>query len=209
MMHFRETTSEIEPSAKLAASLGEAVHAAEQLLKRIREEGAEAFRSDSYDKVAGLRELAVSMTSFGAEIEALNARWARELEPMLSRQAGTVTSPDGQDGICLTMDYGDAHARAHFRNGRMNVLSGSTLITDNKISMPERQSKLKKACQIDGRLVRSGQFGTLKMTQDMEFSSASAAAAFIGGCSLNGKREWRVLDQGAALGDWLETAVQH
>ncbi|MCB1792922.1 MAG: DUF4357 domain-containing protein [Candidatus Competibacteraceae bacterium] len=44
----------------------------------------------------------------------------------------------------------------------------------------------------------------LEVTREVLFTSPSAAAAFVAGCSVNGPLEWQVQGKGISLKQWKE-----
>lgn len=83
------------------------------------------------------------------------------------------------------------------------VLKGSTARKQGVESWTSYKS-LRDELVAAGKLVHSGNADYLVFTEDVAFSSPSAAASVIAGRNTNGRLHWRVKDSGRTYGDWQE-----
>ncbi len=100
-------------------------------------------------------------------------------EPLMSQ-----TSEAEKDEPLLHMDYKKGHATGRRTNDGFVILKGSVINPATTKSCPENvlKARQKYADKISD---------TFELTADILMTSASAAAGFIGGTSLNGNVEWR------------------
>jgi hypothetical protein len=82
-----------------------------------------------------------------------------------------------------------ADAKLEVINGKPNLLAGSRIITEKGPSCPKAIAAKRDEYLANGVLMERE--GYLVTTQDIEFGSTSAAAAFVLGTSASGPAEWK------------------
>lgn len=132
--------------------------------------------------------------------------------PLYSFPGALHTAPAivGQPGVALNSwesDYfvlqkGAARAVAYVQDGVFWVCKGSTARVEEYSSLREGYRTSRRLLMERGILVPDDQRGVLVFTQDTPFNSPSDAAAVIGTTSLNGKREWKLMSNGASYSEW-------
>lgn len=121
--------------------------------------------------------------------------------PIISEPIGSVE----RSGPSLVMDYKNAQAEALYNEGRVIVLSGSTIMVEIHKSLNDKGRNLRQDHHRKGTIKEYDEKGLLKLTNDIKFNSPSGAAQFVAGCSVSGNRDWRIKDTGTLLGVWLKS----
>jgi hypothetical protein len=62
--------------------------------------------------------------------------------------------------------------------------------------------------RLEGKLVEDEQKDFLIFTEDVVFSSPSAAASMVVGAQLNGYTSWKIKGSAQTYGDWLQHQVK-
>lgn len=115
----------------------------------------------------------------------INALGYKVLDPLL--QAGNdVTTSEGEE---LFIKSGNAAATGMVTSEGFVVLKGSTV--NEKTSAKSLSTGIKK---LRDRLFAEGKVENMIMTEDILFSSSSAAADFVLGYSVSGLRTWKTKD---------------
>lgn len=115
----------------------------------------------------------------------INALGYKVLDPLL--QAGNdVTTSEGEE---LFIKSGNAAATGMVTSEGFVVLKGSTV--NEKTSAKSLSAGIKK---LRDRLFAEGKVENMIMTEDILFSSSSAAADFVLGYSVSGPRTWKTKD---------------
>ncbi|WP_417790249.1 GIY-YIG nuclease family protein [Terasakiella pusilla] len=92
-------------------------------------------------------------------------------------------------------------------NGLFFVVAGSTARAQMKSSLSIRLRQMRDQLIKEGKLVETDTPGVLRFRDSVEFSSPSAAAAFIMGTSRNGRDDWKVKETGQSYKEWQEAEV--
>jgi hypothetical protein len=88
-------------------------------------------------------------------------------------------------------------------DGQFVVLKGSTARRQGVESWTSYRP-LRDQLIEEGKLTDTGQDGLLIFTEDVAFSSPSAAAAVVYGGNQNGRQAWRIKDTGLSYQQWQE-----
>ena len=97
---------------------------------------------------------------------------------------------------------GTVSAEAEIVNSKFVVRQGATVSPNQKPALGSSTSSLINQLRADGRLVDNPATGKWTFSQDVEFSSPSAAAAVICGYQVNGRTYWKVKNTGETYNDW-------
>jgi len=145
---------------------------------------AEAWRDGRSEEARRLSERAWWLSGILREAEHLARKW----------RDGTRRPPEGSgadDATTVTMIDKGARAVGILFGRRIVVRAGSTVRAQDKGSLDERTRRLRERCRRGGILLPTDRPGLLRLPRDLTFDSPSAAARFVGGCSLNGPKLWR------------------
>ena len=129
----------------------------------------------------------------------INALGYRVLEPVLHKQEENAASLDDE---MLSIEIGNVKASGKVTTEGFVVLKGSTVNekTSDKSLSPG-------AVKLREKYFQDGHVKALALTEDILFSSSSAAADFILGYSVSGPRTWKNAE-GKALKELEEKEVQ-
>lgn len=105
----------------------------------------------------------------------------------------------------FTYSSGEATARAQEINGEFVVFAGSTALKTPKKGDSYR--KLREQLIQDGKLKGNSDGDLLMFTEDVSFSSPSAAAATVNAGNMNGRMAWRVPESRQTYQDWHEAKL--
>lgn len=98
-------------------------------------------------------------------------------------------------------------ARAVEKDGEFVVLAGSTGDLNEAQSFHDKLKTLRDQALESGRAIKMGA-NNFQLTQDIAFSSPSAASVFLFGTSRNGRTDWLVQGLSKTYGDWQEAKVK-
>lgn len=129
----------------------------------------------------------------------INALGYKVLEPVLNAMVQNESSLDDE---MLNIDIGNVKAAGKVTTEGFVVLKGATV--NEKTS---EKSLTAGAVKLREKYFQDGHVKDLKLTDDILFSSSSAAADFLLGYSVSGPRTWKTAD-GRALKDLEASAVQ-
>ena len=101
-----------------------------------------------------------------------------------------------------------AYARAQEVDGEIIVQKGSTARKQGVDSWTSYRA-LRAQLVTDGKLVESDHPEHFVFTENIAFSSPSAAAAVILGRNTNGRTEWKVETTGQSYQDWQDSKLGH
>ncbi|MBX4887992.1 GIY-YIG nuclease family protein [Rhizobium bangladeshense] len=101
-----------------------------------------------------------------------------------------------------------AKARATERAGEFVVLEGSTAYREFQDSQSFPLRSLRQELLERGALVADRDSDLLRFTQDVSFSSPSAASSLVGGYSDSGPRTWKLELTGQSYGDWRKRRIE-
>lgn len=181
-------------ASNLETHLSGAVLALNSAICSARTVAAEASAVGHYDKA---RE-AVYLARKLIEEAKLTSVQADRLQNILKIE-GASSGPDAD--IQLRMKINDARARATISDGKITVLSGSTINLQTHPSLAPIALELRKKLLGNGSLSQNGA-KTLLMHINQKFGSLSAAAQFVAGSSVSGPREWHLEETGQSFGEW-------
>lgn len=101
-----------------------------------------------------------------------------------------------------------AKARATERAGEFVVLEGATAYREFQESQSFPLRSLRQELLERGALVADRDSDLLRFTQDVSFSSPSAASSLVGGYSDSGPRTWKLERTGQNYGDWRKRRIE-
>lgn len=93
-------------------------------------------------------------------------------------------------------------ATAIERGGEMVVLSGSHAAEVVQSSLTEKERRSRELLIASGKLRKSDTAGLLEFSDDVAFSSPSAAACMVMGTSRNGRVDWKIEGSDKTYADW-------
>lgn len=128
------------------------------------------------------------------------------LQPRVSSK---VTTDDTHHEVLFEISSGGLHATAVERGAEFVVLKGSQA---KKKTSPSLDSflKLRERLISDSVLVDvSADSDLLEFSEDVAFSSTSAAATIVRGGNRSGPSEWRHKQSGATYGDWQTKRLEN
>ena len=99
------------------------------------------------------------------------------------------------------MKHKSARAKAEFKNEKFTILPGSTIIKESLESLSVVVKKQKEKAIENGEIILNDEENLHDVVAPINFTSPSAAAAFVGGCSLNGPETWKERNSGFSFGD--------
>ncbi|HVU20800.1 MAG TPA: DUF4357 domain-containing protein, partial [Rhizomicrobium sp.] len=119
------------------------------------------------------------------------------------------TSQGVQSPIFLLSDYHEnISARAIEIDGEMVILRGSEAREQELPSLASNVKLVRDQLRKAGKLVLADKGGVLKFTEDVAFSSPSAAAQAVMGTSRNGRTDWKTEDTGHTYAAWQEDQIK-
>jgi len=164
--------------------------------------GVEAGKSED---VARLMETRKQLEEFQLEVKKLQQRWVDAFDAGTRSRTGFEPEPSNVNHtgrIILTMQYQSATARAELNGKDITLLSGSRVRKQTFRSMQEDILQMKNQAIRRGQLLDSDDPLLFELKTPIKFSSPSAAAVFVAGCAVNGRREWIVEGEGIPLRTW-------
>jgi hypothetical protein len=167
----------------------------EDVQAELRERGAEGFRADSDIQVNNIRQQLQKMRQLRKGLEAWKTELlelvnAESVEPRDSAPPAGPVSRMPSPGA-LRMSYGGAKALLQKEEGGFVLLAGSLILKHLHPSFRECDRTLRDQSERDGTLIPTDNPRYLKLARNIGFRSLSAAARYVAGCSVNGKREWK------------------
>ena|SRR5256885_1920389 len=100
------------------------------------------------------------------------------------------------------MNYSGVEAYAQEINNEFIVFKDSTVRKKENPSLSKPTKEKRKRLIEENKLIQSPQGDFWILSENLPFSSPSGAADFVGGASLNGRREWKVKDSYQTYADW-------
>lgn len=97
-------------------------------------------------------------------------------------------------------------ARAIETEGEFVLLKGSLGSLNEAQSFSEKLKSFRDAILESGRAIKLDET-TFETTEDISFSSPSAASVFLFGTSRNGRSDWLLQGQGQTYGDWKDSQL--
>ena len=173
--------------------------------KELKEEAKRLVDKGDFDSVGRLMGTGKQLDSFQLKVKALQKEWVQAFDPETRARTHyepveVETAPS--QALSLTMTYADASASAKCVGRKVTVLPGSFVRKQVFESMHENVQQTRKEAEAIGILVPCANPELLKVTKELPFSSPSAAAQFVAGCSVSGPREWQVEGKGVSLKHW-------
>jgi len=182
------------------------------IMSGLSERGQRAFHNKDFKMVDDLSDESKALAVFEDEVAALQQKWIERCVQGGNTEATVIPPARGEhsqnEDLFLVMPYAGAFARAVFREGRIMLEPGSTVKKQLYPSLTRSSRRLRADCFKDGRLKDVGDDGLLRLTQSVHFSTPSAAAQFVAGCSVNGNREWKLKKSGIEFGCWLNEQIR-
>lgn len=97
-------------------------------------------------------------------------------------------------------------AKAAELDGEFIVLSGSTGSLNESVSFSEKSQATRSQAFDSGRARKLNEKNFI-LSEDIAFSSPSAASVFLFGTSRNGRSDWLVEGKSLTYGDWKDTLI--
>lgn len=173
--------------------------------KELKEEAKRLVDKSDFDAVTRLMDTGKRLDSFQLKVKAIQKEWVQAFdadtrsrthyEPIIVETAPSQALP-------LTMTYAEASANAQCIGRKVTVLPGSFVRKHIYESMHENVQQRRQEAEASGILVLCSNPELLKVTAEVLFTSPSAAAQFVAGCSVSGPREWQVQGKGVSLKQW-------
>jgi hypothetical protein len=178
------------------------------LSNELKEQAKQLIDTGEFDQVQRLMEMGKNLDQFQLEVKALEQKWVTQFDP--STRSKTEYKPEPvsapSDGtLALVMNYQSAKAHAEMKGKEVTILPGSTIRKESFGSMQDDVLKRKNKAIQKGELKDSLSPLLFELMTPIIFPSPSAAAVFVAGCSVNGRREWHVAQQGVSLKSWQMT----
>jgi hypothetical protein len=129
----------------------------------------------------------------GIDVQSRTA--ALKIRPTVGGEASPTFKMNGQKAKAVEID------------GQMIVLAGSEARASEQASLANNVRLHRKRLLENGALVQAGS-ETFRFTEDVAFSSPSAAAQAIMGTSRNGRTDWVLETTGETYGDWQVAAIR-
>ena len=126
---------------------------------------------------------------------------------LLRSMTGSTGTPEASPLFYLNSPRG-INAEAREINGDFIVLAGSHAKKDASPSLQEAHLKRREQLRQDKKLVENEQMNLLRFTEDVLFTSPSAAASVVTETPSNGRILWKVKDSGQTYKDWKSGPLQ-
>ena len=128
------------------------------------------------------------------------------LRPKVSAKIINPVEPStsAHEGLQLVLTSGKYgyEARAVELDGEITVLAGSRGTTESFVT--NIYSSLRQQLMSDGRLIQTLDPNFVEFSEDVTFTSPSAAAAVIRNRNTNGRTSWRIASTGQTLKEWQD-----
>jgi hypothetical protein len=148
------------------------------------------------------------LDTFQLKVKALQKEWVAAFDPSTRSRtqydATPLETPNTQS-LPLTMTYAEASAHAECIGRKVTILPGSTVRKEVFESLHENVLERRQEAEKNGILVCCDNPDLLEVKAKTLFTSPSAAAQFVAGCSVSGPREWQVTGKGISLKHWKTT----
>jgi hypothetical protein len=96
------------------------------------------------------------------------------------------------------------YASAREINGKFIILKNSRAKKEDGRSLRQTQKAQRDRLRLEGKLIEEERGNFLVFTEDVPFSSPSAAASMVTGAQSNGYSSWRVKEGTQTYKDWLQ-----
>jgi hypothetical protein len=116
-------------------------------------------------------------------------------------------SSDREESPTFVLESVGAEARAKELDGEFIVKQGSTARKEGRESW-DTYEDLRDELVEDGRLKESSEDGYYEFSEDVAFSSPSAAAAVVVAGNTSGPKRWKLASNGKSYREWQEEKVE-
>lgn len=179
-----------------------------QLLKRISEAGRARLANQRFPEYQGLSEIdRVDMETFIEQTLLILPLFGFDIFRPLSPDRGLPSQSPSASRDIFVLVTGEASASARETDDGFVVLAGSTARQTTTATLPDTYRSLREQLLTRGALAATPA-GSLLFTQNVIFTSPSAAAAIVAGRSASGPREWKHEPSGLLLKDWKADAIE-
>lgn len=175
----------------------------EEVETRINDCVVDAVQIKEYGDMRELIEKAEGVDGIVKQVDTLVIQLTNLFGVVMETSPSFPPSSAFPEGVNLVLKNRLCDARAIFNGGSIVVLSGSTVARKEYRSLGPKLKKLRQELWHKGQLKGDESDHVLTLKTDFHFSSPSAAACFVVGYSVNGKKSWIVYDTGDSLGKWL------
>ena len=131
--------------------------------------------------------------------------------PRPSQRRATAAAPSAQDGPLFELEYKKMAITAQAReiDGDFVVLAGSLAAPrwTSKARVTHNYARLHQTLLASGQIQPDEATGLARFTEDVAFSSPSAASATVLGRADNGRLTWRVSDTQQTYAAWQEEQI--
>jgi hypothetical protein len=118
------------------------------------------------------------------------------------------TAEGGRSPVFQLSDYHEnVSAKAVEVDGEMVILQGSEARERELPSLASNVKLVRQQLRQSGKLLPTEKAGVLRFTEDVAFSSPSAAAQAVMGTSRNGRTDWKTEDTGHTYAAWQEMQI--
>ena len=173
--------------------------------KELKEEAKRLVDKDDFDSVSNLMGTGKRLDTFQLKVKALQKEWVQAFDPGTRSRTHyeqvTFETPTTQS-LQLTMTYAEASAQAECTGRKVTILPGSFVRKQIFESLHENVLQRRQETEKKGILVSCNNPDLLEVKAAVTFTSPSAAAQFVAGCSVSGPREWQVKGKGISLKHW-------
>lgn len=173
--------------------------------KELKEEAKRLVDKDDFDSVSNLMGTGKRLDTFQLKVKALQNEWVQAFDPGTRSRTHyeqvAFETPTTQS-LPLTMTYAEASAQAECTGRKVTILPGSFVRKQIFESLHENVLQRRQETEKKGILVSCNNPDLLEVKAAVIFTSPSAAAQFVAGCSVSGPREWQVKGKGVSLKHW-------
>ncbi|WP_291986698.1 DUF4357 domain-containing protein [Candidatus Accumulibacter sp. ACC007] len=173
--------------------------------KELKESAKRLVDKDDFDSVSALMGTGKRLDTFQLKVKALQKEWVEAFDP--GTRGRTHYEPVAFETattqlLQLTMTYAEAWAEADCIGREVTILAGSFVRKQTFESLHANVLQRRKDAEKKGILVLCNNPELLEVKSAAAFTSPSAAAQFVAGCSVSGPREWQVKGKGVSLKHW-------
>lgn len=187
------------------------------VIQDLNNDGSQALQSGKYDVAQDLIETGRRLLKFQEKVQALQNDWTNSFDENAHGRvqndllAGHIAFQTHESPTVLEvyMGYGGTKAKGKYRNNKIVLLEGSTIKQDIYPSLEPSFVEMREEMKRKGKLIGGRTSGYYILQEDTPFQSASGAAKFVAGCSVNGLREWKIEGTQTTLGEWLRKKERH
>ncbi len=138
----------------------------------------------------------------------LGLTFALPLSTLVKEQNKIAQTPEIQiESPLFKLSYSGVEAYAQEVNNEFIVFKDSTVRKKETLSLDRVTREKRNRLLEENKLTGSSQTDYWILTENLPFSSPSAAAYLIGGAKLNGRTEWKIKDSNKTYADWQESQL--